>query len=128
VGVFHTLIPDNVPELVAGEFRKKSHRVGSIIRPVETDMHNQQLAEAGIRELRRAERCEMERSGAPRVLWDHCTKLVAEIQSHTALDVYGLDGDAPITKLTGDTPDISHLCEFAWYEVIWYHDPVDKEI
>jgi len=60
VGVFHTLIPDNAPELIAGEFRKKAHRAGSMIRPVETDMHNQQLMEAGIRELRRAERCEME--------------------------------------------------------------------
>jgi hypothetical protein len=24
-----------------------------------------------------------------------------------------------------DTTDISHLCEFAWYDWIWYLDPVD---
>lgn len=52
VGVFHTIIPDNAKELVQGEFRRKALQAGASIRPIEPYMHNQNLAESGIRELR----------------------------------------------------------------------------
>jgi hypothetical protein len=34
VGVFHTIIPDNAPELIAGDSRKKAIHAGSCIKPV----------------------------------------------------------------------------------------------
>jgi hypothetical protein len=43
-----------------------------------------------------------------------------EIRSHTALNIHSLDGDTPMTRLTGDTADISQLCEFGWYDPMWY--------
>ena len=70
----------------------------------------------------------MRRTNAPRVLWDLCLELQALIRSHTALDLYELDGDTPETNLTGDTPDISHICEHAWYDWVWYLDPPDFDM
>ena len=29
----------------------------------------------------------------------------------------------PATKLTDETADISHLCEFGWYDYVWFIDP-----
>ncbi len=126
VGVFHTIIPDNAMELTSGEFRRKAVHAGSQIKPVEAYTHNQNLAEAGIRELRRMYKKAMLQTGAPHVLWDYCMELMASIRSHMTLNILELEGDTPEALLTGDTPDISNLCEFQWYELVWYIDPLDK--
>jgi hypothetical protein len=34
-------------------------------------------------------------------------ELMSEIRYHTALNIHVLDGDTPLTHLTGDTADIS---------------------
>jgi hypothetical protein len=68
----------------------------------------------------------MSKSNAPRVLWDHRFQLQADIRSHTALDLFTLGGDTPTTKLLGDTADISHLCQFSWYQYVWFIHPADK--
>ena len=125
-GVFHTMIPDNAMELTHGEFLQKARRAGSIIHPVEAYTPNQNRAESAIRELKRMYRRAMNSSGAPRVLWDLCIELQAEIRSHTALDLFALSGDVPGTVLTGDTTDISHLCQFAWYDFVWFINPLDS--
>lgn len=51
---------------------------------------------------------------------------MSKIRSNTALDILLLQGDTPHTFLTGDTSDISNLCEFRWYDLIWFIDPLDK--
>jgi hypothetical protein len=53
-------------------------------------------------------------------LWDLCLQYVAAVWSHTALAIRELDGKVPATRLTGDTPDISHLAEFGWYDWVWF--------
>jgi hypothetical protein len=126
VGVFHTIIPNNAKELTKGEFKTKAVHAGSTIRPIEAYMHNQNLAETGIRELRRMYRKAMSSTNAPHVLWDRCLCLMGEIRSHTTLDLPELDGETPYTRITGDTSDISHICEFSWYDRIWWIDPSDK--
>jgi Reverse transcriptase (RNA-dependent DNA polymerase) len=126
VGVFHTIIPDNAKELTEGELKRKAIHAGSKIRPIEAHRHNQNLAESGIRELRRMYRKAMRETNAPHILWDRCLYLMAEIRSHTALNIPELEGDTPATRITGDTSDISHLCEFGWYDRIWWIDPLDK--
>jgi Reverse transcriptase (RNA-dependent DNA polymerase) len=125
-GIFHTIIPDNAKELTAGEFKRKALKAGSYIAPIEAYSHNQNLAESAIRELQRMFRKAMRQTNAPYVLWDYCIELMSKIRSHTALDMLILQGDTPHTFLTGDTSDISHICEFSWYDMVWYVDHLDK--
>ena len=54
--------------------------------------------------------------GSPKALWDHCIQLEALIRSHTALDIYGLEGQVPETVMSGQTGDIISLREFEWFE------------
>jgi hypothetical protein len=124
-GIFHTIIPDNAKELTQGEFKRKALKAGSYIALIEAYSHNQNLAESDMREIRRMFRKAMRQTHAPYVLWDFCIELVAKICSHTALDILLLQGDTPHTFLTGDTSDISNLCEFRWYDLIWYIDHLD---
>ena len=58
----------------------------------------------------------MLKSGFPKPLWDNCIKLEELICSHTALDIYGLEVQVFETVMSGQTGDISSLCEFEWFE------------
>jgi hypothetical protein len=125
IGVFKTIIPDNAMELTDGQFRAKAVHAGSIIRPIEAYTHNQNLGKSGIMELRRMYRKAMIATNSPHILWDYCLQLMAEIRLHSVLDVLDLDSDTPTTRITGDTADIYHHCEFSWYDHVWYIDQMD---
>ena len=62
-------------------------------------------------------------SGCPKPLWDHFIELEALIFSHTALDIYGLEGQVPETCMSGQTGDISNLCEFEWLQWVMFFQP-----
>ena len=62
----------------------------------------------------------MRKTNTPAIPWDHCFQRMAEIHTHTALDLFPLQGNSPFTYLTGKTPDMSHLVEFSWFDFIWY--------
>ena len=126
VGVPSLMIPDNAKELTEGEFRKKCRRVHCPIHPIEPYTPNQNRAEGTIREVIRHYSRTMADTGAPEVLWDYCLEWCAQIRSHTALNICGLDGKTPATKVHGDTADISHLAEFGWYDWVWYVDKKGK--
>ena len=52
----------------------------------------------------------------------------AQVRNHTALSIRGLEGDVPATVLTGDTADISHICEYGWYDYVWYSTIPDENM
>ena len=122
-GVPHTLIPDNAKELTMGEFKSTADKAQCAIRPIEAYTPNQNLAETAIREIKRAYRRHMIATKTPGPLWDYCLQYVSELRSHTALPMHVLHGDTPTTLLTGDSPDISHLCTFSWYSYVWFLSP-----
>ena len=125
VGVPRVIIPDNAKELTEGMFKKKALRVGAAIHPIEAHTPNANIAEHVIRELKRSYRRVMLAKNAPECLWDLCLQHVATLRSHTALSIRDLDGEVPAARLTGDTPDISHLVEFGWYDWVWFLSPED---
>ena len=49
-------------------------------------------------------------------------ELTALVRSHTAHDVYMLEGEVPETMMTGQTANISNLCEYEWYEWVMFRD------
>ena len=64
----------------------------------------------------------MVESNSPKRLWDYCTQLTSVVRSHTAHDMFQLQGEVPETILRG-TADISYVCEFAWYQWVIYNEP-----
>jgi hypothetical protein len=66
----------------------------------------------------------MIKTGSPRVLCDHCIELEALILSSTSSDVYMTNGKVPETIMTGSTANISHICEFGWYDWVIFRDNV----
>jgi len=128
VGIPKRMIPDNAPELVQGDFKRKLLRASVDIKPVEAYSPNQNLAETCIRELKRTYRKLMKSTNCPAILWDFAFEYVADVRAHTAHPLHALQGDVPQTVLLGDTADISHLCEFGFYDFIWYITPADQNL
>ena len=69
-----------------------------------------QAEEGCIKQTKLGSSRRMLKSGSPKALWDHCIYLEALIRSHTALDIYGLEGKVYETVMSGQTGDISSLC------------------
>jgi hypothetical protein len=49
----------------------------------------------------------MLRSGCPKRFWDDRIIREAYVRSNTSLDIYGLEGQVPESKIKGETFDIS---------------------
>ena len=65
----------------------------------------------------------MIKTGSLRVLWDHCIELESLIRSSTSNSVYMTNGEVPETIMTGgSTANISHICEFGWYDWVMFGD------
>ena len=61
-------------------------------------------------------------SRSPLVLWDYAAERHAAIMSMTARDLFQLQGSNPRTTTFGKEGDISYLCQFAWYEWVYFYD------
>lgn len=58
----------------------------------------------------------------PQRLWDFCCKWSCEIHNKTASNLYALEDRTPYEAVMGDTPDISSLIGFDFYDPVWYYE------
>ena len=63
---------------------------------------------------------DMHATGSPIVLWDYCMERRALIFQVTAKKLFQLNGTNPHTATFGTEADISHICNFGWYEWVYY--------
>jgi hypothetical protein len=107
---------------VDGDFRKNCQRAGCYSKTVEPYSPWMNRAEGTIREHKCATRRAMVKSGSPKRLWDYCLELQSRIRSNVAHDIKTLEGQTAETLMLGETADILALCEFEWFQWIWYRD------
>jgi hypothetical protein len=67
------------------------------------------MGEGGVRVLKRGVGRQMLRSGCPKGLWDDCIVREADMKAYTSLDIFGLEGQVPESKVKGETVDISTI-------------------
>jgi len=84
--------------------------------------HGKNRAEGGICELKRHAHRKMTAKHVPERLWDFCCQWSCEIKNKTASSLYALDDRTPHEATLGDTPDISSLIPFDFYDPIWYYN------
>jgi hypothetical protein len=133
IGVPEKIVMDGSKEQTQGEFRRKIRVAGCIVHQTEPYTPWSDRAELAIRELKKKTRRAMMNSHCPKRRWDDCMELVADINSHKVHENYGLDGQTPQAIVTGNTPDISILAEFSWYQWVKWFDkktsfPMDQEV
>ena len=77
-------------------------------------------------------RKDMRMTSSPLVLWDYCMERRALIFQITAKTLFQLNGVNPHTFTFGTEADISNLCQYGWYEWVYFRDvktsfPYQKE-
>ena len=65
--------------------------------------------------------------------WDYCAERRARINNMTAKNLFQLEGRNAHFSVTGEEGDISNLCQFNWYEWVYYRKggagfPLAREI
>ena len=88
----------------------------------EPDLHNQNLFEGVIREVRRKWYRNMVKERVPRKLWNYGVSWVSEVMSMTHSSEKSVNGGIPLRNVTGETVDISKYLDFGFYEKFWFKD------
>ena len=121
-GVPPKIIVDNAKEMKLGEFARKCKEARCYLRGTEPYSPWSNSAEREIRELKKGAARKLTRSGAPRRLWCFALEYESYIRSHTAHDIFQLDGRVPETVVSGETADISPFCEFGFWDWVKFRD------
>ena len=119
-GVPPKIVVDNSKEQNLGKFARKCREAYCHLFTVEHYSPWMQAAEGCIKQTKLVPSRRMLKSGSPKALWGHCIELEVLIRSHTALDIYVLEGQVHETVMSGQTGDISSLCEFEWFEWVMF--------
>jgi hypothetical protein len=82
---------------------------GCLIKHTEPHTKSSNMGEGDVRELKKGVGRQMLRSGCHKLFWDDCLIREAYVRSHTSLDIFGLEGQVPESKVKGKTVDISTI-------------------
>ena len=118
-GIPPNMIMDGSKEQLLGNFKRKLREVGMHPRQIEPYSPWQNAAEGAIKEGKKWSARQMTRRRAPKKLWDYSLELAALVRSHTALDIYMLDGETPEMVMKG-WADISHIGKHAFFDFIMF--------
>ncbi len=123
VGTPHVLHSDNAKELMQGEWRKICNDFAIQTTYTEPKSPWQNRAEGHIRETKRHIHRKMKANKVPKRLWSYCAKWSCDVRNKTSSNLFALEGRTPYEAIYNHTPDISSLCEFDFYEPVWYYEP-----
>jgi hypothetical protein len=84
------------------------------------------MGEGAVRELKKGVGLQMLRYGCPKRFWYDCIIREAYVRSHTSMDIFGLEGQVPESKVKGETVEIFTIAECAWYEWVKFRDTAAK--
>jgi len=123
VGIPHVIHSDNAKEQMQGQWRKLCTEFG--IPTTFTEPHSpwQNRAEGQIREIKRHIHRKMKARNVPKCLWSYCAKWSSDVRNKTASALFSMEGRTPYEAVYGHTPDISSLCNFDFYEPVWFYEP-----
>eukprot|EP00956_Cyclotella_meneghiniana_P010585 scaffold14709_cov91-Cyclotella_meneghiniana.AAC.1 len=91
------------------------------------DKYKSNTAEREIRELKKGAARQMTARGAPLKTWDWALELESFIRSHSAHNIYQLNGRVPETIVSGETADISPYCEYGFWQWVMFREPKASE-
>jgi hypothetical protein len=95
------MVMDGAKTQVEGDFRRKLCDAGFHIKQTEPHIQSSNMGEGAVRELKKGVGRQMLRSRCPKRLWDDCIIREAYVRSHTSIDIYGLEGQVPESKVKG---------------------------
>ena len=133
VGAPDAIICDAAREQTSKHIKALCNEVGTSLRILEKNTPWANRAELYIGLLKEAVRKDLKQSNSPLAFWDYCAERRARIHNLTANPLFQLQGQTPHQTIYGNEGDISNLCQFHWYEWIYFRDgaagfPLPREV
>ncbi len=104
------MVMDGSKEQTLGNFCQKLQDAGCKKKTTKPYSPWNNAAKWEIKELKKGVDRKLLLTDAPRRLWDNCLEYKAYVRSHTAHDIFKLDGEVPKTIMFGKMADISQFC------------------
>ena len=120
VGAPNCFICDPNSNQKSKEVRGFCHKMGSILRLLEERTQHANRAELYIGLLKESIRKDMRETNSPMRLWCYCAERRSSIFTLSAKNLYQLQGMNPYMATLGEMGDISALCQFGWYEWVYF--------
>ena len=115
------MVTDGHNSLLGAQWKQLCRDRGIKQLTTEPYSHWQNLAEAGIRELKRLYRKISHNVPIPPRYWFYLLRYCCDICNRTTLDIHGLEGRTPYEKMYGDVPDIDAWTIFSYGEPVFYN-------
>ena len=109
------------PSQKSFEVKYFCNKIGTTLKLLEQGTQWANRAELYVGLVKEAVRKDIFLSHSPLVLWDYATECRAAIMSLPARDLFQLQGSNSRTANFGEEGDISHLCQFTWYEWVYFY-------
>ena len=122
VGAPEAFVCDPSGEQTSNVMKQLTSAMGTTLRLIEEGTPWSNKAELYIGLIKEAVRKDMLESNAPLNLWDYCVERRSLIHNLTARDSFKLQGQSSYTELTGEQGDISNVCQYGWYEWVYFWD------
>ena len=126
VGVPDAIICDQSREQTRGESQKLIREAGTVIRRIEPNTPWSNRAELYIGLFKQAIRDALHETNCPMKLWDYCAEYKAKVNNATAKNLFQLQSRTPYQSVYKSEPDISNLCQFAFYDWCYYREETAK--
>lgn len=123
VGVPVTLVMDGHRAQISLQTKRFCHQVGTTLRILEENTPWANRAELYIGLFKEAVRKDLRTSDAPMVLWDYCMERRAQIHNAIPRPLFQSQGNTPHEATFGQQGDISNICNFSWYQWVYYRNP-----
>ena len=131
IGVPVELILDGFSAQTTSTVKRFCDQVGTTLKVLERATPWANRAELYIGLLKEAVRKDMRESNSPMVLWDYAIERRALIHNAVPRPLFQAQGKTPHECTFGVQNDISKICNFGWYEWVYYRDfgsfPENKE-
>ena len=95
-------------------------KIGTTLRLLEQNTQWENFVELYVGLMKEAFQKDIKVSGLTLVLWNYTEDQRAAILFLKARDIFQLQGSNPYTSTFGKEVDISNLCQFAWYEWVYF--------
>jgi hypothetical protein len=86
----------------------------------EPHYHNQNAAEQEIQDVKKDIAMILNITNTPYEWWPLCVEYIAIVKNHTARPTLG--NHTPMERPTGQTPDVSKLLQYRWWEPVYFLD------
>ena len=120
VGAPNAFVCDPHANQTSQQVRDFCHKIGSTLRVLEQGTQASNRAELYVGLIKEGIRKDMREMNSPLRLWCYCAERRAQIFNLTAKNLFQLEGQNPYLATFGEMGDISNLCNFKWYEWVYF--------